>query len=63
MARLLTLQETATRLRKTEKQLRWMLYAGTGPKSAKIGGRLVFREKDIDAFVEEAFATTAREAG
>lgn len=63
MARLLTLPETAKRLRKTDKQLRWMLYVGTGPKPAKIGGRLLFREDDVEAFVNAAFEAADREAG
>ncbi|PTL73820.1 helix-turn-helix domain-containing protein [Rathayibacter caricis DSM 15933] len=53
---LLTLAETALRLRKSEKQLRWMLHQGTAPKSAKIGGRRIFRESDVEAFIEAAFA-------
>jgi len=57
---LLTLAETAKRLRKTEKQLRWLLYKGTAPKSARIGGRRVFRESDVDAYIDAAFD---REAG
>jgi predicted DNA-binding transcriptional regulator AlpA len=57
---LLTLAETATMLRKSVKQLEWMIYAGTAPKSAKIGGRRMFRRADIEAFIEAAF--TAEEA-
>ena len=53
--RLLTLDETAERLRKTPSQLRWMRQTGNAPKSAKIGGRIVFRESDVDAFIAAAF--------
>ncbi|KQQ00588.1 MULTISPECIES: helix-turn-helix transcriptional regulator [unclassified Rathayibacter] len=53
---LLTLAETAARLRKSEKQLRWMLHRGTAPKSALIGGRRMFRESDVEAFIDAAFA-------
>lgn len=56
---LLTLAETAERLRKSDAQLRWMIHQGTAPKSALIGGRRMFREEDIDAFIKEAFAEKA----
>lgn len=52
---LLTLSETAERLRKSEAQLRWMIHSGTAPRSAKIGGRRMFRESDVEAFIESAF--------
>lgn len=56
---LYTLSETAERLRKSPGQLRWMIHAGTAPKSALIGGRRMFREEDVEAFIEEAFADKA----
>lgn len=52
---LLTLQETAERLRKSDAQLRWMIHNGTAPKSAKIGGRRMFRESDIADYINQAF--------
>lgn len=52
---LLTLLETAERLRKTETGLRWMIHAGTAPVSAKIGGRRMFRKSDVDAYIQRAF--------
>jgi excisionase family DNA binding protein len=54
--KLLTLSETAQRLRKTDKSLRWMIHEGKAPKSALIGNRRMFRESDVDAFIEAAFA-------
>jgi predicted DNA-binding transcriptional regulator AlpA len=56
---LLTLAETAARLRKSEAQMRWMRHRKIGPKSALLGGRVMFREEDIDAWVEEQFAREA----
>ena len=53
---LLTLAEAAERLRKSEAQLRWMIHAGTAPKSAKIGGRRMFRTSDIEDYINSAFA-------
>lgn len=59
--RLLSLEEAAERLNKTPTQLRYMLHARTAPPSAKIGGRRMFRESDIDAFITRAFAEAAAE--
>lgn len=56
LTRLLTLSETAERLRRSDSQLRWLVHAGKAPKSALIGGRRMFREEDVDSFIEEAFA-------
>lgn len=56
---LLTLPEVAERLRKSEAQLRWMIHQGTAPKSALIGGRRMFREHDVDAFIAAAFEESA----
>ena len=54
--RLLTLPEVAERLRKSEAQLRWMIHTHTAPRSAKVGGRRMFRESDVDAWLEALFA-------
>lgn len=56
MNKLLTLEEVAERLRKSDAQLRWMIHKCTAPKSGLIGGRRMFREEDVDAYIEEAFA-------
>lgn len=53
--RLLTLLETAERLRKTEQGLRWMINKGTAPKHAKIGGRIMFSEAEVDGWVAAQF--------
>ncbi|BDI23547.1 helix-turn-helix domain-containing protein [Herbiconiux sp. L3-i23] len=54
--RLLTLDETAEILRKTPAQLRYLLASGQAPKHGKIGGRIMFRRSDVEAFIEAAFA-------
>lgn len=59
IATLLTLSETAERLRKSEAQLRWMIHAGTAPKSAKIGGRRMFRASDVEDYINAAFEAEA----
>lgn len=53
--KLLTIPEAAELLRKSEAQLRWMIHMGTAPKSAKIGGRRMFREPDVVAWINAAF--------
>ena len=58
-ADLMTLPETAAYLNMTEKALRWLRYTEQGPRAAKIGGRVVFRRSDVDAWIEKAFEETA----
>lgn len=55
MERLLTVKQTAEYLGRTQQSMRWMIHAGTAPKSAMIGGRRMFRESDVNAFVARAF--------
>ena len=54
---LMMLPETAAYLRKSVKQLEWMVYTGTAPRSAKIGGRRMFRLADVNAYIMAAFET------
>jgi excisionase family DNA binding protein len=56
---LLTLAEAAERLRKSEAQLRWMIHNGTAPRSAKIGGRRMFRASDVEDYINAAFEAEA----
>lgn len=51
----MTLPEVAEMLRKSEAQLRWMIHTGAAPDSAKIGGRRMFRESDVLAWIDSAF--------
>lgn len=53
--RLLLIEEVAETLRKSPSQLRWMIHQGTAPKSALIGGRRVFRLKDVNEYIDRAF--------
>lgn len=59
--KLLMIPEAAERLNRTRGQLEWMIKAGTAPRHAKIGGRIVFKESDIEAFIDEAFAAADAE--
>lgn len=54
--KLLFVDEVAERLRRSPAQIRFMISSGTAPKHAKIAGRIVFRESDVNAFIEAAFA-------
>lgn len=56
---LLTLPEAAERLRKSPAQMRWMRHQGAGPRSAKIGGRVMYRESDIADYINQAFEDAA----
>ena len=52
---LLTLGEVAAWLRKSEAQLRWMRHNRSGPKSALIGGRIMYRRRDVEAWLDAQF--------
>lgn len=53
--KLLTIPEVAELLGKSKRSVEWMVYAKTGPRSAKIAGRRVFRESDIEAWIDAQF--------
>lgn len=57
--KLLTIDEVAQMLRKTPSQVRWMRNSGTGPMSAKLGGRIMYREQDVVDWVNQAFEAEA----
>lgn len=59
-ARLLTLPEAADRLRRSEAQLRWMRHNGDGPPSAKISGRVMYREDLLEDWIDAQFAANAK---
>jgi predicted DNA-binding transcriptional regulator AlpA len=58
METLLTLPEVASRLRTPEATLRFWRHKGTGPKSFKVGRRVVYRETDVNAWLAEALASS-----
>jgi predicted DNA-binding transcriptional regulator AlpA len=53
--KLLTLEEVAEMLRKSPAQMRWMRHCGTGPKAARLGGRVMYREQDVIDWINAAF--------
>lgn len=52
---LLTLTETAERIRRSPAALRYMIHKGTAPRSALLAGRRFFKEADVDEWIENAF--------
>ncbi len=57
MTKLLTIEEAAPLVRKTEGAMRWWLRQKDCPiRAAKIGGRLFIRESDITAHIDAQFA-------
>lgn len=55
--KLLTVSEVAEITRLPEATLRWFRHEGTkGPRSAKLGRRIVYRESDVRAWIEAQFA-------
>lgn len=52
----LTVEDVAERLNTSVASVRWMIRTGRAPKSAKFGRRRMFRESDVEAFIESAFA-------
>jgi hypothetical protein len=57
MTQLLTIEEAAPLVRKSEAAMRWWLRQKACPlKVAKIGGRLFIRQVDIETYIEAQFA-------
>ena len=53
--RLLYLEEAAELLRRSPASLRYLVHKGTGPRSARIAGRRMFRESDVLAWIHAQF--------
>lgn len=53
---LLTIGEVAERLRTPQATLRYWRHMGTGPRAARLGRNLVYRESDVEAWLEAQFA-------
>lgn len=47
--------EVATELRRSEAAVRWLIHTGQ-IKTGKIGGRVVVRPEDLDAFIDAGFS-------
>ncbi len=60
MDRLLTTGEVATRLRVARKTLRFWRWKGLGLASFRVGGRVVYREWVVAAWVDEQAQAASR---
>jgi predicted DNA-binding transcriptional regulator AlpA len=56
MDELLTPAEVAARLRRPVATVRYWRATRTGPKSARVGGRILFRQSDVESWIEEQFS-------
>jgi predicted DNA-binding transcriptional regulator AlpA len=59
MDELLVTSEVAEMTRKPQATLRWYRHQGIGPKSGRLGGRVVYRRADVEAWIEEQLAATS----
>lgn len=58
-APILTVPEVAEMLRTPPATLRYWRHVGDGPPSFKIGRRVMYRAEDVEAWLEQQYATTA----
>ena len=52
---LLTIEEAAEALRTPVSTLRYWRHMNKGPKAARIGGRLMYRQADLENWLEDQF--------
>jgi predicted DNA-binding transcriptional regulator AlpA len=57
MDALLTPAEVAERVRRPVATVKYWRAIGTGPKSANVGGRVLYRESDVEAWIAEKFSS------
>lgn len=55
MDALLTPAEVAARVRRPLATIRYWRATGTGPRSARISGRVIYRESDVEAWIAAQF--------
>jgi hypothetical protein len=56
---LLTPAEVAERLRRPVATVRFWRATGTGPKGANVGGRVLYKQSDVEAWIATEFAKEA----
>lgn len=54
MGKYLTTQEVAETLRTSPETVRFWRHVGKGPKSFKVGRRVLYATEDVEAFIAEA---------
>lgn len=55
----LTTEELATNLRTTPETVRYWRHVGKGPKSFKVGRRVLYAREDVERFIAEARGVSA----
>lgn len=60
---LLRIDQVSERTGIPERTLRWYRQQGTGPKSFRLGGRVVWDADDVDRWVDDQAAAGARRRG
>lgn len=59
LPRFLTTQELAAHLRTPPETVRFWRHVGKGPKSFKVGRRVLYAREDVEAFIAEARGAVA----
>jgi excisionase family DNA binding protein len=59
MTAYLTTEEVAELLRTTPETVRYWRHVGKGPKSFKIGRRVLYANEDVDSFIADARASSS----
>ncbi len=54
--KLLTVPEVAEMTRLPEATIRWFRHVGKGPRSAKLGRRVVYKESEVMEWIEREFS-------
>jgi excisionase family DNA binding protein len=62
MTRLLTCREAAVALRLSQRTLERLRVAGGGPAYSKLGRRVLYRDGDLDRWVEDRLRSNTSEA-
>lgn len=57
--KLLYIPDVAQMLNKSSASLRYMITQGDCPPHAKIGGRIMFKQSDVEAWIQEQFDKAA----
>lgn len=52
---LLDIDEAAALAKKPVSTMRWLRATGQGPRSGKLGRRVVYRREDVEAWIASAF--------
>jgi excisionase family DNA binding protein len=59
MGKLLTVEEAAAMINRPVATLRYWVLQDTAPKSFKVGRRRMFRESDVEAWIDEKAEASA----